>query len=146
MTIDDPRHPPQTQHDEQTHPVEGVLVEDEGDVQHEGQHHHEPVKYLKLMLEELQAIRVQFSSQLHHEEREQSEAQVVEHLSGEEVTGRSGLDRQLRPGGSVTHLRGDVAVFQTDDGQIYEQLSQDKDGVHEDQTHNQHLAVDRERA
>lgn len=80
LTVDDSSHPPETQQDEQTHAIKSVLMKDEDDVQHEGDHHHQSINHFKLMLEELQAICKQLPSQLYHEECEQCEAQVVKHL------------------------------------------------------------------
>lgn len=53
---------------------------DEDNVQDKGHHHHQSVKHLKLVLEELQAKRIQLPNQLHHEESEQGQAEVVKHL------------------------------------------------------------------
>lgn len=80
LTVDDSGHPPESQQDEETHPIEGVLMEDEDDVQHEGNDHHQTVKHLKLVVKELQAVSKQLTGQLHHEEREEGQAQVVKHL------------------------------------------------------------------
>lgn len=55
-------------------------MKDEDNVQHEGNYHHQTIKHLKLVVKELQAESVQFTSQLQHEEREESQAQVVKHL------------------------------------------------------------------
>lgn len=80
LTVNDSGHPPETKQNQEAHAVEGVLAEDEDDVQHKGQHHHYAVKHLKPVLEELQAVRKQLTDQLHHEERQKCQAQVVEHL------------------------------------------------------------------
>lgn len=80
LTVDNSGHSPESQQDEETHPIKGVLMEDEYDVQHEGQHHNHTIKHFELVLEELQAIRKQLPSQLHHEECEKGQAQVVKHL------------------------------------------------------------------
>lgn len=55
-------------------------MEDEDNVQDEGHHHHQTIKYLKLVVEKLQAVSKELPSQLHHEECEKSQAQVMKHL------------------------------------------------------------------
>lgn len=80
LTVDNPGHPPESQQDEETHPIKGVFMEDEHNVQHEGGHHHQSIKHLKLVLKELQAVSIQLPGQLHHEECEERQAQVVKHL------------------------------------------------------------------
>lgn len=55
-------------------------MEDEDDVQHKGNDHHKTIKDLKLVLKELHAVGIQLSSQLYHEEGEESQAQVVKNL------------------------------------------------------------------
>ncbi len=86
LTINDSGHPPESQQDEETHPIKGVLMEDEDNVQHEGNHNHETIKHLKLVLKKLQAVSKKLTSQLHHEECENSQAQVVKHLQKTNVS------------------------------------------------------------
>lgn len=66
-TIDDSGHPPETQQDEETNPIEGVLAEDQNNVQHKGNYHHHTIKHLKLVVEKLSAVSKHFAGQLHHE-------------------------------------------------------------------------------
>lgn len=80
LTIDDSSHPPESQQDKETHPIKGILMEDEHNVQDKGNHHHGSIKHLKLVMKELNAVSVELTNQLHHEEWEKSQAQVVEHL------------------------------------------------------------------
>lgn len=81
LTVNDPGYSPESQQDEETHSIKDVFEEDDDDVQDKGHQHHQSVKHLKLVLEELQAKREQLRNQLHHEEGEQGQAQVVKHLS-----------------------------------------------------------------
>lgn len=79
-TVYDPGHPPQPQQDQKTHAIKGVLTGNVNNVQDEGHHHHNPIKHLKLVLEKLQLVGVQLHEQLHHEEGQEGQAEVVEHL------------------------------------------------------------------
>lgn len=88
LTVDDPGHPPQSQQDKETHPIEGVLVENEDNVQHEGHHHHQTIKHFKHVMEELQAVSKQLPCQLHHEEREKRQAEVMKHLHQQMLVSR----------------------------------------------------------
>lgn len=67
LTIDDSGHPPETQQDEETNSIKGVLMEDKNNVQHKGNYHHQTIKHLKLVLKKLSAVSKHFTSQLHHE-------------------------------------------------------------------------------
>lgn len=80
LTVDDSGHPPQTQQDEETNAIKGVLVEDENNVQHKGNHHYQSIKNLKFVLEKLPAIGEKFTEELHHEKGQKSQAEVVENL------------------------------------------------------------------
>lgn len=143
LTVDDSGHPPESQQDEETHCIKRVFVKDEDDVHDEGHHHHQAVKHLKLVMQKLQAVREDLPSQLHHEEREQREAEVMKHLQGHDllVAPHEGL---ARPRTSAPHLRSDVAVLQLDNREIYEQLGQNEDGIQDHQTHHQHLKAARQ--
>lgn len=80
LTIDYSGHPPESQQDEKTNPIKRVFMEEEGNIQHKGHNHHQTVKHLKLVIKKLQAISKKLPSQLHHEERHQSQAQVMKDL------------------------------------------------------------------
>lgn len=80
LTVDYPGHSPKPQQDEETHPIKGIYVEDEDNVQDEGHQYHQSIEHLKLVLKKLQAKCIQLPYQLHHEEGEKGQAQVVEHL------------------------------------------------------------------
>lgn len=80
LTIDDSGHPPETQQDQEAKAIKGVLMEDEDDVQHKGNHHDKTIKHLKFVIEELPAIGEEFPHQLHHEEGQKSQAEVVKNL------------------------------------------------------------------
>lgn len=80
LTIDNSGHPPESQQDEESYPIKGVLVEDENNVQHKGNYHHQTIEHLKPVLEKLQVVSKQLTSQLHQEECQKSQAQVVKHL------------------------------------------------------------------
>lgn len=79
-TINDPGHPPQPEQDEQAHAVKGIFVGDVHDIQDEGHDYNDPIEHLKLVVEKLEPKRVQLKTQLHHEEGEQRQAEVVKHL------------------------------------------------------------------
>lgn len=102
LTVDNSGHPPESQQDEETHRIKGVLVEDEDDVQHEGNHHHQTVKHLKLVLKEFQAEGVQLTSQFHYEECENSQAQVVKHLQDNGCAGISYYMKVLIVSGQIS--------------------------------------------
>lgn len=72
LTIDNSSHSPESQQDEQTKPIKGILVEYENNVQHKGNYHHQTIEHLKSVLEKLHAVSKQFTGQLHHEEGEKS--------------------------------------------------------------------------
>lgn len=80
LTINNSGHPPEPQQDEETYPIKSILVEDENNVQHKGNDHHQTVEHLKLVLEKLQVVSKQLTSQLYHEESKKSQAQVVKDL------------------------------------------------------------------
>lgn len=84
LTVDNPGHPPQPEQDEEANAIKRVLLGNVDDIQHERHDDHHPVKHLKLVVEELASVGVDLSCQLHHEEGEQSQAQVMEHLCGSE--------------------------------------------------------------
>lgn len=70
LTIDNPGYPPQPEQDQQAHAIESILSGDVHNVQDEGNHHHNPIKHFKLVLEEVQAVGKDLPCQLHHEEGE----------------------------------------------------------------------------
>lgn len=80
LTVDNSGHPPESQQDEKTNAVKGILMEDENNVQHKGNDDHQTIKHLKLVLKKLQAVSKQLTSQLHHKECEKSQAQIVKYL------------------------------------------------------------------
>lgn len=80
LTIDDSGHPPETQQDQEAEAVEGVLVEDEDNIQHKRNHHDQTIKHLKFVVEELPAIGEEFPHELHHEKGQKSQAEVVKNL------------------------------------------------------------------
>lgn len=86
LTIDDSGHSPETQQDEEAEAIKGVLVEDEHNVQHEGNDHDQTVKHLKLVLEKLPAVGVEFAEELHHEKGQEGQAEVVKNLQGQSST------------------------------------------------------------
>lgn len=95
LTIDDSGHPPETQQDEETKAIKGVLVEDEYNVQHKGNHHYQTIKHLKFVLEKLPAIGVKFTEELHHEKGQKSQAEVVKNLQkGKQCTSLSENERR----------------------------------------------------
>lgn len=83
LTIDDSSHSPETQQDKKTHSIKYIIMEDEDYVQHKRHHHHQSIKHLEFMLEELKAICEEFPGYLHHEECEKCQAHVVKHLPSE---------------------------------------------------------------
>lgn len=87
LTIDYSRHPPESQQDEKTNPIKSVFMEEEGNIQHKGNNHHQTIKYLKFVIKKLQAISKKFSSQLHHEKRHKTQAQVMKDLQQRIVHG-----------------------------------------------------------
>lgn len=86
LTVDYPGHPPEPEEDQEAHAIKGIFTGDIHNVQDEGHNHHQPVKHLKLVMEELQLVSKELPSQLHHEEGEKSQTQVVEHLVKRERT------------------------------------------------------------
>lgn len=68
LTVNNSGHPPEPQQNEETYSIKGVLMEDENNVQHEGNYHHQTIEHLKLVLKKLQAVSEQLTSQLYHEE------------------------------------------------------------------------------
>lgn len=70
LTIDNSGHPPESQQDEKTYAVKGILMEDENNVQHEGNYDHQTIEHLKLVLKKLQAVSKHLTGQLHHEKCE----------------------------------------------------------------------------
>jgi len=80
LTVNNPGHPPESQQDEETHPIKGIFMEDEDNVQQEGHHHHHTIKHLKLVLKELHLVSKQLPKQFHHKEGEKCQAQVVKYL------------------------------------------------------------------
>lgn len=80
LTVDNPGYPPESEQDQKTYPIKGVLMEDEDNVQDERHYHHKTIKHLKFVQEEFQAVCKHLPSQLQHEEGENSQAQVVKNL------------------------------------------------------------------
>lgn len=80
LTIDNSCHPPESQQDEKTYPIKGIFTEDESNVQHKGNDHHQTIKNLKLVVKELMAESKKLSSQLHKEKGNKCQAQIMEHL------------------------------------------------------------------
>lgn len=79
-TINDPGHSPQPEQDEQAHAIKGVFFRDVHDIQDEGHDHDDRIKHFKPVMEKLEPKRVQLKGQLHYEEGEQRQAEVVKHL------------------------------------------------------------------
>lgn len=80
LTIDDSCHPPKSQQDEKTYPSKCVFTEDESNIQHKGNYHHQTIKYLEFVIEKLLAVSKQLSDQLHYEKCHKSQAHVMKHL------------------------------------------------------------------
>lgn len=87
LTVDYPGHPPEPEEDQEAHRgVKSIFTGCIHNIQDEGHNHYQPVKHLKLVMEELQLVSKELPSQLHHEEGEKSQTQVVEHLVKRERT------------------------------------------------------------
>lgn len=82
-TINDPGHSPQPEQDDQAHTIKGIFFGDVHDIQDERHDHNNPIKHLELVVEKLQLKSVQLKAQLHHEEGEQRQAEVVKHLQND---------------------------------------------------------------
>lgn len=80
LTVDNPGYPPESEQDQKTYPIKGVLMEDEDNVQDERHYHHKTIKHLKFVQEEFQLVCKHLPSQFQHEEGENSQAQVVKNL------------------------------------------------------------------
>lgn len=80
LTIDDSCHPPESEQDEKTDPIKCVFAEDESNIQHEGNYHHQTIEYLELVIEKLPAVSIKLSNQFHHEKCHKSQAHVMKHL------------------------------------------------------------------
>ena len=64
LTVDDPGHPPQPEQNQQPQCLKLMLPEQEDNIKNEGNHHHNGIQDLKLVVKELEAEDKYFKEKL----------------------------------------------------------------------------------
>ncbi|KAG8146024.1 hypothetical protein E2320_012448 [Naja naja] len=118
-----------------------MLLEEDHNVQDEGDDHHQGVQDLELVVEELQAVGEELEADLHQEEGEDGKAQTL-HMTPTAavwVIARHLLPRDAPLFTHVSHPWGDLLFVRVNDLQIQKQLSQHQHSIQDHQANHHDL-------